>query len=258
MNDFSFKELEHCYLKATYPVEVGTRKIEPGEPIAVFDSIQLAGLQEFKSVVSANGGFDNRPHVFWEQTKEINLNFSQGVFSKTQFSLMSNSKLFEKGKNEDFLITETERLETNEGGSFELKNVPVDLFVYDENGVKLPILERDGNRITTEGIFKNVVVTYTYKYDDNVTVVKIGSPLLKQFVSFEGRTRVKDDTTGQVVSGIIKIPKLKLTTNLSIQLGARATPIVGSFRGVGCPVGSRGNSYVSEFCFLNNDLDSDF
>lgn len=258
MSEFSFKELEHCYLKATYPIEVGARKVEPGEPIAVFDKIQLAGLQEFKTFVSANGGFDNRPHVFWEQTKEIDLSFSQGIFSKTQFSLMSNSKLFEKGKNEEFLVTETENLETDESGSFELKNIPVDLFVYDEDGVKLPILERNENKITTEGIFKSVVVIYTYKYDNDITTVRIGSPLLKQCVSLEGRTRVKDDTTGQIVSGIIKIPKLKVMTNLSIQLGARANPIVGNFRGIGCPVGSRGNSYVSEFCFLSNDLDSDF
>lgn len=258
MNDFSFKELENCYIKATYPVEIGSRKIEPGEPIAVFDKINLAGLQEFKTFVTANGGFDNRAHVFWEQTKEINLSFSQGVFSKTQFSLMSNSKLFEKGNSEELLVTETEELETDENGSFELSHNPVDLFVYDENGAKLPILERNENKIAIEGVFKNIIVVYTCVYNSGATVVRIGSPLIKQFVSLEGRTRVKDDTTGQVVSGIIKIPKLKLTTNLSIQLGVKANPVSGTFRGIGVPVGSRGNSYVSEFCFLNNDLDSDF
>ena len=58
--------------------------------------------------------------------------------------------------------------------------------------------------------------------------------------------------------GIIEIPKLKLMSELSIRLGAQANPVVGSFAAVGVPTGTRGNSYVSEFYFLNNDIDSDF
>jgi hypothetical protein len=33
--------------------------------------------------------------------------------------------------------------------------------------------------------------------------------------------------------------------------------VVGMFRGAGIPVGSGRNSYVSEFCFLGDDIDSD-
>ena len=40
--NFSFKELEHLTLKATYPIEIGKRKIEPGEVIAKFDNIMLS------------------------------------------------------------------------------------------------------------------------------------------------------------------------------------------------------------------------
>ena len=102
------------------------------------------------------------------------------------------------------------------------------------------------------------MVSYTYNYLEGAKVVKVGNRLFNGFVELEGRTRVKDDTTGQVVTGLIKIPKLKLMTGLSIRLGAQATPVVANFKGVGVPVGSRGNSYLSEFYFLNNDIDSDF
>jgi hypothetical protein len=38
-SDLNFKELYSVSLKATYPIEVGNRLIEPGEVIAFFDKI---------------------------------------------------------------------------------------------------------------------------------------------------------------------------------------------------------------------------
>jgi hypothetical protein len=82
-NELGFKELYSVSLKATYSTEVGGNLIEPGETIAAFDKIQIANFQELKNTASANGGFDNRGHVFWDTTKEIKINFTQGIFSKT-------------------------------------------------------------------------------------------------------------------------------------------------------------------------------
>jgi hypothetical protein len=94
-NEISFKELYEVSLKATYPIEVGGETIEVGETVAFFDSIQLANFQEIKSATSAKGGFDNRARVFWEATKEVKINFTQGVFSKTQLALMTNAKIID-------------------------------------------------------------------------------------------------------------------------------------------------------------------
>ena len=70
-SEFGLKELYEVSLKATYPIEVNNRTIEIGESIAVFDRIQLANFAETKKFISANGGFDNRPLVWWEETKDI-------------------------------------------------------------------------------------------------------------------------------------------------------------------------------------------
>jgi hypothetical protein len=43
--------------------------------------------------VSANGGKNNQPLIYWDSTKELKISFTQGVFSKTQLALMSNAKL---------------------------------------------------------------------------------------------------------------------------------------------------------------------
>lgn len=256
---FSFKELEPCYLKATYPIEIGNRTIESGEVLAQFDKIQVAGLQNLIERKSANGGFDNRGHVFWESTKEIDLRFSQGVFSKLQFALLSNSKLVKIGEKEKVPVTKTESKESNENGIFELEQVPNKLFLYNkETGDKITEFTQNEKEIIIAAPFLEVLAQYTYDYAGGGEVVKIGSNLFSGYIELEGRTRVKDDTTGHVVTGLIRIPRLKLMSDLSIRLGAQANPVVANFNAVGVPVGSRGNSYVSEFFFLNNDVDSDF
>lgn len=254
----SFKELYDVHLKLTYPIEIGDRSFEEGETVAIFDKIQIAGLNQNKEIISANGGFDNRAHVFWENTKEIELKFSQGVFSKEQFALMSNSKILSREQDEQILITIREEKETDEAGFLELKEKPVGkIFVYrKDNGEKMSFI-RDGKILSFREPFLDVIIIYQFDYSDNAEVIKIGRALINGYLELEGKTKIKDDITGQVVTGLIKIPKLKLMSDLSIRLGMQANPVVANFTAVGIPVGQRGNSYVSEFYFLNNDIDSD-
>ena len=54
--EFGLKELYEVSLKATYPIEVGDRKIAPGENIAIFDKIQVATFDEKKEWRTAKGG----------------------------------------------------------------------------------------------------------------------------------------------------------------------------------------------------------
>ena len=257
-NMFTFKELEPCYLKATYPIEINERTFEKGEILAKFDKIQIAGLDTLYSVKTAHGGFSDRDFVFWETLKEINLTFSQGVFSKTQMAILSNSKLFkeEKKTKNTFLFDEVK--ESDNMGYFTLKYEPIKLFVYDkETGEKLSF-EQEGRKIKIESLFKEVIAQYYFEYENDATVLDLGDNLLNGFLELEGRTKIKDDKTGKIVTGIIQIPKLKLLSGLSLRLGSSATPVVANFSGVGIPVGSKEKSYVAKFSFLENDIDSDF
>ena len=254
----SFKTLEQVYLKTTYDMEAGGREFKEGETVAVFDKIQVSGLQELKSYVAARGGFDNRGHVYWETTKEMQFNFSQGVFSSLQFGLMNNAKMIKIEEEEPILITRTEELESTSNGYITTTDMYVDqIFVYDKDtGEKLewyPI----GDRLKIDEGYKDVIVTYRYAYGGGAQVARIGERFMSGFLTLEGKTRVKDDTSGLVTTGIIKIPKLKLMSGLSMRLGKQANPVVGNFSAVGIPVGERNSSYVCELLFLNNDIDSD-
>ena len=114
----SFKELYEVSLKTTYPIEIGQKLVEEGEIIAKFDKIQIANFSEIKNRATANGGYDARSLVFWEETKELQLSFVQGVFSKSQYALMNNAALFQGQPKEDLLIDKREYLESNESGEF--------------------------------------------------------------------------------------------------------------------------------------------
>ena len=155
-------------------------------------------------------------------------------------------------------ISNIESLESNENGEFSLKEKPTSLFIYNKkNGEKISF-ELDNKLVKIDEPYLDVIAHYVFDYNGGASQIQVGRRLLNGFVELEARTRVKDDTTGQVVTGLIKIPKLKLMSDLSIRLGAQASPVVANFSAVGVPVGSRGNSSVAEFYILNNDIDSDF
>ena len=161
-NEFGFKELYSVSLKATYPMEVGGNTIEPGETVALFDKIQIANFQEIKNITSANGGFDNRSHIFWESTKEIKINFTQGTFSKTQMALMANASLIENIGDEIIQINAREEYESNEQGKIEIeRTLREPIFIYDvETGKKIKEWSRADNVITILEPYKQVIVDY--------------------------------------------------------------------------------------------------
>lgn len=258
-NGLNFKELYSVSLKSTLPIEVGGNSIEPGETIASFDKIQIANFQEIKSTVSANGGFDNRGLIFWESTKEIKISFAQGVFSKIQLALMTNSQLIENMGKEIVPINAREEFESDEVGKIDIGRTLCDpVFVYDKaTGKKMTGWTRANNVIYLSQQYKEVIVDYWYDYNNGFTTMRVGKPLTTGFLSLTGKMKVKDDTTGKVVTGIIKIPKLRLMSDLSMRVGSDAIPQVGRLDAVAVPEGVRGQSKVMEIIFLNDDIDAD-
>ncbi len=254
----SFKELYDVYLKATYPIEIGNRKFEVGEPIIHLDRIQISGFDEVRQYVTAHGGFNDLTRITWDTTKDFRISFQQGVFSPQDFALAINSNMVEYAEQSPIWVTTTEYCESDENGIIELKHTPCgNLFVY-----KLPENEKvqftqNGNELTVEDIYTDFKICYQYDDLAGCQMLQIGTRLTNSYLQLEGRTRVKDDTNGIVTSGLLVIPKFKLMSGLSIMLGAQATPISAKFSGVGLPVGTRGNTRVCEFYFLNTDIDSD-
>jgi hypothetical protein len=159
-------------------------------------------------------------------------------------------------------LTERERVETDENGKFELKNLPCgNFFLYGAAGDKIPSsrITRNGKKVIVSGsVYEELICDYDFLYTSNVSELILGQELVKGYLSLEARTRVKDDITGHTKTGIIKIPQLKLMSDLSMRLGDNASPLMGTFKAIGYPVGSRGDTKVMEILFLEDDIDSDF
>ena len=255
--EFSFKELYDVSLKATYPIEIGNRSIEEGEVIAFFDKITIANMNDVTSVVSARGGYNNAPHVFWDATREVQMNFTQGIFSTTQLGILFNSKVLNLA-SDSITITKREALESDENKEMELMENPSGkVFVYDEESGEKVNFTRVDKIITVDSQFKNYIVDYEYLYSNEGKLVELGKKLLTGYVSLEGRTKIKEDISGQVKTGIIKIPKLKIVSNMSIRLGRDALPMASTIKAIAVPTEDSHYSCVMELFLLEDDIDSD-
>lgn len=258
-NELGFKELYEVSLKATLPIEVSGEKLEAGETVAVFDRIQIANFQEIKNTASANGGWDNRAHIFWETTKEVKINFSQGIFSKIQLALMTNAQLINNEGEQIIPINKREEFESDENGKIVIgRTLREPVFVYDKaTGKKITNWTSTTDSILLNEAYKSVIVDYWYDYDNGCQTMTVGRLLTQGYLSLVGKMRVKDDITGKVKTGIIKIPKLRLMSDLSMRVGSDAIPQVGRLDAVAVPEGGRGQSKVMEIIFLNDDIDAD-
>lgn len=257
-NEFGFKDLYNVVLKATYPIEISGKTIDAGETIAAFDKITLANFQEIKSVVSAKGGYSNSSLIIWENTKEVQLNFTQGVFSKSQLALLMNSNLVEN-KPMTVRINQREVLESDENGVITTSRAPNDtFFVYRlDNGEKLTPTKLTDTTFDVGAPYLEVMTDYCYIYTEAASTMIIGQRLCENVLLLSGRTRVKDSVTGHITTGILTIPKLRLMSSMSMRLGDDASPLVGRFEAIALPVGARGNSKVMEMTYLSDDIDSD-
>lgn len=260
-NEFGLKELTDLTLKVTYPIEMDGRRFEPGEVIARFDKIQLANFKEVTSRVSANGGFDNRAHIIWEDPKEIQLSFTQGIFSKRQFALLSNSRLIKTAQKTCTLVPAHFSGESDENGKVNVnKKYIQDVFIYNAKTfekINPKTIDLEKGEIVIDQVYCDVEVDFNYCYQNYTSIVKIGEKLIGGYLLLEGKTRVKDDITGKTHTAILRIPRLKLVSDLSMRLGREANPVLANFTALGLPVGGKGTKKIMELLFLSDDIDAE-
>ena len=259
--EFGMQELYFVQLKSTYPIEIKGIEFAAGEVIAAFDSIQIANFKDIHKEIAAQGGYQNKKLVIWNRTEGVDLIFTQGVFSKVQFNLMNNMRAISLEDTQRIRIAQRDELETDDEGKITLTHTPIDswIFVYNkETGEKLTGLSRVGqNILQTPLIYKEVIVDYEYGYDNGIDVSFVGEDIFEGYVTLEGRTRIKDDETGETHTAIIYIPKLKITSDFNLTLGQNAQPIVGKFTATALSVGGAKHSKALEIYFLDEDIDRD-
>lgn len=258
MNDFAFKELYDVNFRINYPCELFGTFFEEDEIILRFDKIDIALLNEYKTRTAAQGGYLNRTQVYWDETSGIGFAFNSGIATKEMLSILTNNNVLEKEK---ISIPISERINTIGIDKYSLK-FEIDLnkpyFLYRDN-VKLSKTDYhfiDNQLVINDKNYNNLLLDY-YTLKTEQSILRIGQNLLGGFLSLEGKTRLKDDIDGQEKTGIIKIPKLRIMSDLSIRLGNRETPNLFNFNIMGEPVKGRYGSYVCDIQLLDTDIDAD-
>jgi hypothetical protein len=139
---------------------------------------------------------------------------------------MNNVNLILNGGEEIIPISVRNTYESDDDGRvFTGRPLREPIFVYDKKtGEKLTDWTFYAQTIYLKQPYREVIVDYIYDYYNGFTKFIVGSPLTTGFLSLTGKMRVKDDTTGEVVTGIINIPKLRLMSDLSMRVGRDAIP----------------------------------
>ena len=88
---FGLKELNSVVIRAYKDTYIGSKFYREGEPILYFEKVQISELQENTKIIMARGGQGNYPHVVWENFGDFRFKMSEGVLSKTSFSILANS-----------------------------------------------------------------------------------------------------------------------------------------------------------------------
>ena len=262
------KEIEEVILRPLTPLTFAGRQYEEHEPIFLFDNLQVMSFKENKKQVSASGGYLNQTRIVWESEAPMDITFSQGTVSALTMAALGNSNLV---KGQSTIVPKIEIFEKeleSSSNKVKLKFVPVkEPYVY-LDGNRLSGNNRDFNYLIEDGAAyidlssfnwtpeQTIQVLYDFEYND-VSIMHVGQRGIPGFLELTAKTRLKDDTTGKTVTGIFRVPKLKLMSDFSIRLGEDVPPATSNFRIVAYPTGAKGNETVMDFISLNDDIDSD-
>lgn len=295
MDNFAgIKELYDVSIRLNRPVELSNRKYNINETILSFKTVELAQIQERKREVQARGGTNNNPLINWEIDKEMNFAVQHGVLSPVSWSLLSNSQMKEPKFKSVCFKEEVKTIEDDRYCYVELKYCPNScevklgaqpnpdneplpmgrredlmlkpllptktkwIYVYD-NETGLPVYEFQiyGNKLFFNKPYREVTVDYTFTYEDKIKVIEVGNRLLNGFLRLDGKMSVKDEKSGEVTTAILELPKIKLSSNLSMRLGMNYdSSTVSDFYFTGYP--GEDSKTVANITFLNKELTGDY
>ena len=286
--NFGHKELYEVVLRAKTPMQFGDRHIEIQEPVLYFDDIQMSLLSEQNQPVFARGGFGNTPRVIWDDRSEVSFQMVDGTMSAVGMSILLSSNVVAKQKNQPLYVHKID-------GPFEITDnayiypthwpIASDIkktFIFDfdrdaiqkkiygrlVHGVKDPFddtveipcvqLFQDKNCETPADNSRKYLIDYYYEYEDEALIYSVQKERFNGLFTLEAKFYSKDENEGKNYTNVLYMPKVRVVSNINLQLGERANPTVSAFNIIGMPetVGETKN-LIMEITRLGQDIDGD-
>lgn len=135
------------------------------------------------------------------------------------------------------------------------------IFCYDEEtGRRIRDFSICGCRVYFPKSYRGVTVNYTFDCEDNVKVLEVGNRLISGFLKLDGKMSVKDEKSGNVTTAILELPRIRISSSLSMKLGKGYNEsVVGDFYFTAYPEEEcKKNSPVARISFLNIDVTGDY
>ena len=285
---FGLKELYSVVIRAFTDIKIGNHFFEKGEPILYFEKLQISELTEKGRIISARGGQGNYPHVIWENFGDLSFALTEGVLSKMSFGMLASTGVFDYKENERVINVPKKEQVIVSNNKVTLMEKPLEekIYIYkiDEQGFMTDriknfeikdIFDKAGlNYICLAGdylsryekvkeiIFKEnydeqeIIVDYYYKYTKAYTNYTLGNKRIDGLLSLEGKAYFKDENNGLNQTFLFEIPKMKITSNIDIIMGEKASPNVSVFNVIGLPIKENNQFVVSKMYLLSDDIDA--
>lgn len=264
LQELGIKDLERVCLKTRERVVFGKRALEPDEPVMYFENIQIALLSEQITPVMARGGWGNEPLVIWEDRKETIFSFTNGTLNATSFNLLLNANMLQAKPDEPLFFVED--LYVDDGGAVFLKYIPETktkkafFYIYDYDNLQERIipLSIEGQKITFDKQFAGKVVRcdyYFYHNDNNTVLYSMARERFTNLYTLEATFSMKDENEGLYHTGLLRMPKVRVVSNINLRMGERADPAVSTFNIIALPE-SKGDreAVVCEVLYLDKDI----
>lgn len=294
------KELYDITLRLNAPIEIEGRKYDTNEAILMIETAELCQINQGKVSTQATGGYNNNILIDWTTDKEMQFSLTHGVLSPISWSILSNSNIkdekiksvpFREYKNLIYDLDNSwiycelkyipnhcnciigaqpnpdfEKLPMGRREELMLKPLPPSrdkfIFCYDaETGKKIKDFTIIQNKIFFTKEYKKVYIDYTFNFEDKIKVIEVGNRLFNGFLNLTGKMSVKDEKSGEVTTAILEMPKIKLSSSLSMRLGKNYDySTVSDFFFIGYPDDRlhRGKQETCRISFLDKELTGDY
>ena len=100
-----------------------------------------------------------------------------------------------------------------------------------------------------------------YQNNDRIKVIEVGDRLFNGFLRLDGKMSAKDERTGEVSTVILEMPKIKLSSSLSMRLGRDyENSTVSDFYFTGYPDENcrREEQKIARITFLDKELSGEY
>lgn len=263
LQELGIKDLERVCLKTREEVAFGKRVLEAGEPVMYFENIQIALLSEQVMPIMARGGWGNEPHVIWEDRKETMFSFTNGTLNATSFNLLLNANMLQKKPDDPLFFVED--LIIGDQGEVILKYMPelklkkAFFYIYDLDNIQERIkpISIDGRKVVFDEKYAGEVVRcdYYFYHNGDTVLYSMARERFTNLYTLEATFLMKDENEGLYHTGLLRMPKVRVVSNINLRMGERADPAVSAFNIIAIPE-SQGDreATVCEVLYLDDDI----